>query len=174
MFNLEELCKNAHEARLKVGIMDTDLKNQILEDAADALVRHEEEILKANAIDVKNGEENHMSEGLLDRLRLNHDRIADMASGIRQVASLDDPIGEMLSMKKRPNGLIIGKKRVPIGVIGIIYEARPNVTSDAFSLCLKSGNCVILKGGKDAINSNMAIVKALKEALEKMEEKNNG
>ena len=167
MFNLEELCKNAHEARLKVGIMDTDLKNQILEDAADALVRHEEEILKANAIDVKNGEENHMSAGLLDRLRLNHDRIADMASGIRQVASLDDPIGEMLSMKKRPNGLIIGKKRVPIGVIGIIYEARPNVTSDAFSLCLKSGNCVILKGGKDAINSNMAIVKALKEALEK-------
>ena len=167
MFNLEELCKNAHEARLKVGIMDTDLKNQILEDAADALVRHEEEILKANAIDVKNGEENHMSAGLLDRLRLNHDRIADMASGIRQVASLDDPIGEMLSMKKRPNGLIIGKKRVPIGVIGIIYEARPNVTSDAFSLCLKSGNCVILKGGKDAINSNMAIVKALKEALAK-------
>lgn len=167
MFNLEEICKNAHEARLKIGIMDTDLKNQILEDAAEALLIHEEEILAANAIDVKNGKENNMPAGLLDRLSLNHDRLASMADGIRQVASLDDPIGEMLSMKKRPNGLIIGKKRVPIGVIGMIFEARPNVTSDAFSLCLKSGNCVILKGGKDAINSNIAIVKALKEALVK-------
>lgn len=167
MFNLEEICKNAHEARLKIGIMDTDLKNQILEDAAEALLIHEEEILTANAVDVKNGKENNMPAGLLDRLSLNHDRLAGMADGIRQVASLDDPIGEMLSMKKRPNGLIIGKKRVPIGVIGMIFEARPNVTSDAFSLCLKSGNCVILKGGKDAINSNIAIVKALKEALVK-------
>ncbi len=167
MFNLEEICKNAHEARLKIGIMDTDLKNQILEDAAEALLIHEEEILTANAIDVNNGKENNMPAGLIDRLSLNHDRLAGMADGIRQVASLDDPIGEMLSMKKRPNGLIIGKKRVPIGVVGMIFEARPNVTSDAFSLCLKSGNCVILKGGKEAINSNIAIVKALKEALVK-------
>ena len=165
MFKLEELCRNAHEARHKIGIMDTDLKNQILEDAAEALLRHEEEILAANAIDVKNGVEANMPAGLLDRLRLSHERLTDMAIGIRQVAALNDPIGEMLSMKKRPNGLIIGKKRVPIGVIGIIYEARPNVTSDAFALCLKAGNCVILKGGKDAINSNIAIVKALKEAL---------
>lgn len=167
MFNLEEICKNAHEARLKIGIMDTDLKNQILEDAAEALLIHEEEILTANVIDVNNGKENNMPAGLVDRLSLNHDRLAGMADGIRQVASLDDPIGEMLSMKKRPNGLIIGKKRVPIGVVGMIFEARPNVTSDAFSLCLKSGNCVILKGGKEAINSNIAIVKALKEALVK-------
>ncbi len=167
MFNLEEICKNAHEARLKIGIMDTDLKNQILEDAAEALLAQEEEILAANAIDVNNGKENDMPAGLIDRLSLNHDRLAGMADGIRQVASLDDPIGEVLSMKKRPNGLIIGKKRVPIGVIGMIFEARPNVTSDAFALCLKTGNCVILKGGKEAIHSNIAIVKALKGALVK-------
>lgn len=167
MFNLEELCKNAYEARIKIGILDTDLKNKILEDAADALLAHESDIIEANAIDMQNGKDNNMPQGLLDRLLLNHDRIEGMADGIRQVASLDDPIGEVLSMKKRPNGLIIGKKRVPIGVVGIIFEARPNVTADAFALTLKSGNCVILKGGKDAIHSNIAIVKALKEALVK-------
>lgn len=165
MFNLEELCKNAYDARLKIGILDTDLKNQVLEDAAKALLMHEADILAANMIDVENGKANQMPAGLLDRLTLNHERLEGMADGIRQVAALDDPIGEMLSMKKRPNGLIIGKKRVPIGVVGMIFEARPNVTSDAFSLCLKTGNCVILKGGKDAIHSNIAIVAALKEAL---------
>lgn len=162
---LEELCKHAHDVRLKVGTLDTDIKNKVLEAAADALLRNETEILAANAIDVEEGRNNHMPEGLIDRLTLNHDRLEGMADGLRQIAGLDDPVGEVLSMKKRPNGLIIGKRRVPIGVIGMIYEARPNVTSDAFGLCFKTGNCVILKGGKDAIHSNIAIVKALKQAL---------
>ena len=106
-----------------------------------------------------------MPEGLIDRLLLTESRIEGMAEGLRQVAALDDPVGEVTGMKKRPNGLLIGQKRVPLGVIGIIYEARPNVTADAFALCFKTGNVVILKGGSDAINTNIAIVKALKKAL---------
>lgn len=166
--DLEELCKRAHDVRIKAGMLDTKVKNETLNKAADALLAHETDILAANAIDVKNGQERNMPAGLLDRLTLNHDRIAGMADGLRQIAKLDDPIGEVLSMKKRPNGLMIGKKRVPIGVIGIIFEARPNVTSDAFGLCFKSGNCVILKGGSDAIHSNIAIVSAMQEALREM------
>ena len=166
--DLEELCKRAHDVRIKAGMLDTKVKNETLNKAADALLAHETDILAANAIDVKSGQERNMPAGLLDRLTLNHDRIAGMADGLRQIAKLDDPIGEVLSMKKRPNGLMIGKKRVPIGVIGIIFEARPNVTSDAFGLCFKSGNCVILKGGSDAIHSNIAIVSAMQEALREM------
>lgn len=165
MVNLEELCKNACEVKNQIGMLGCDSKNRVLMSAADMLLKQEKEILEANAIDVENGKKNQMPEGLLDRLTLNHDRIQSMADGLKQVAALDDPIGEVLSMKKRPNGLIIGKRRVPIGVIGIIFEARPNVTSDAFGLCFKTGNCVILKGGSDAIHSNIAIVKALKAAL---------
>ena len=104
---------------------------------------------------------------LLDRLLLTEARIAQMAEGLRQVAALDDPIGEVLGMKKRPNGLMIGQKRVPLGVVGIIYEARPNVTADAFALCFKTGNVVILKGGSDAIHSNIAIVETIRKALAK-------
>lgn len=167
--NLEELCKKAHDVRTKVGMLDAEIKNRTLCKAADALLAHEEEILLANGKDMENGRKNHMPEGLLDRLALNHDRILGMADGLREIAKLDDPIGEVLSMKKRPNGLIIGKRRVPIGVIGIIYEARPNVTADAFGLCFKSGNCAILKGGSDAIHSNIAIVSAMREALFSME-----
>ncbi len=167
MMNLEELCQHAHEVRLSVGMLDADVKNKVLEDAADALLEQEAEILAANAQDVENGRANHMPEALVDRLSLDHDRLEAMADGLRQIAGLDDPIGEVMSMKKRPNGLIIGKRRVPLGVIGMIFEARPNVTSDAFGLCFKTGNCVILKGGKDAIYSNIAIVKALKQALQK-------
>ena len=166
--DLEELCKRAHDVRIKAGMLDTKVKNETLNKAADALLAHETDILAANAIDVKNGQKRNMPAGLLDRLTLNHDRIAGMADGLRQIAKLDDPIGEVLSMKKRPNGLMIGKKRVPIGVIGIIFEARPNVTSDAFGLCFKSGNCAILKGGSDAIHSNIAIVSAMQEALREM------
>ena len=166
--DLEELCKRAHDVRIKAGMLDTKVKNETLNKAADALLAHETDILAANAIDVKNGQERNMPAGLLDRLTLNHDRIAGMADGLRQIAKLDDPIGEVLSMKKRPNGLMIGKKRVPIGVIGIIFEARPNVTSDAFGLCFKSGTCAILKGGSDAIHSNIAIVSAMQEALREM------
>lgn len=165
MIELEELCKNAHDARIKVGMLESEIKNKVLNRAAECLLESEEDILKANQIDVANGKERLMPEGLIDRLTLNHERLEGMADGLRQIAMLDDPIGEVLSMKKRPNGLIIGKRRVPLGVIGIIFEARPNVTSDAFGLCFKTGNCVILKGGSDAINSNIAIVKALKQAV---------
>ncbi len=167
--SLEQLCERAHKDRIRVGMLDAEVKNQTLMKAADALLAHEEEILKENEKDLERGRQNHMPAGLLDRLALNHDRILGMADGLRQIAALDDPIGEVISMKKRPNGLIIGKRRVPIGVIGIIYEARPNVTADAFGLCFKSGNCAILKGGSDAICSNKAVVAAMKEALCEMQ-----
>ena len=131
-----------------------------------ALVAHTDEIIRESEKDLARGRENHMPEGLLDRLMLTPSRMEQMAEGLRQVADLADPIGEVLSMKKRPNGLMIGKKRVPLGVVGMIYEARPNVTVDAFALCFKTGNAVILKGGSDAILSNIVIVSVLQEVLE--------
>ena len=140
-------------------------KNMGLEEAARALLEGEDEILAANEEDCEKAASNGMSQGLLDRLRLTPARINSMADGLLQVASLEDPVGEVLSMKKRPNGLMIGKKRVPLGVIAMIYESRPNVTSDAFGLCFKSGNAVILKGGSDALRSNQAIVRCLREGL---------
>ena len=124
-----------------------------------------DELIKANAVDVENGKKNNMPEGLVDRLLLTPERIQGMAEGLQQLVALEDPIGEVTGMKKRPNGLLIGQKRVPLGVIGIIYEARPNVTADAFGLCFKTGNVVILKGGSDAIHSNEAIVKCIRETL---------
>lgn len=165
---LKEICKKAKEVAGTVGILDTDTKNQALLAVAQALVDNAESILSENEKDLENGRKNHMPEGLLDRLALSKERIAQMAEGLTQIAGLDDPIGEVLSMKKRPNQLMIGKKRVPLGVVGIIYEARPNVTADAFGLCFKTGNVVILKGGSDAIHSNIAIVKVIRETLEKL------
>ena len=162
---LEQLGKNAKEAEVILRNLDTEKKDQVLEKVADSLVVHTEELLAANAIDVENGRKNQMPEGLVDRLMLTGDRIKGMAEGLLQVAALEDPIGEVTGMKKRPNGLMIGQKRVPLGVIGIIYEARPNVTADAFALCFKTGNAVILKGGSDAIHSNLAIVKCIRKAL---------
>ena len=165
MTDLEKICADAYEARVKIGTLDTDIKNKVLNDAADNLLKAEEEILEANKRDVATAEENMKAKSMIDRLSLDHDRLLGMADGLRQIAKLADPIGEVMSMAKRPNGLIIGKRRVAIGVVGIIFEARPNVTSDAFGLCFKTGNCVILKGGSDAINTNISIVKALKKAL---------
>ena len=162
---LEKLGQNAKNAEVILRNLSTNDKNRTLETVAQALVDHTEEILEANALDVENGKKNQMPEGLIDRLMLNADRIEGMADGLRQLVGLEDPIGEVTGMKKRPNGLLIGQKRVPLGVIGIIYEARPNVTSDAFGLCFKTGNVVILKGGSDAIHSNTAIVKCIREAL---------
>lgn len=162
---LLDICKQAKKIAPKIGILDTNTKNQTLLTVADFLVKEQNFILDANKIDIENGKKNHMPEGLLDRLLLTEVRIAQMAEGLRQVAALDDPIGEVLGMKKRPNGLMIGQKRVPLGVVGIIYEARPNVTADAFALCFKTGNVVILKGGSDAIHSNIAIVAAIRKAL---------
>lgn len=162
---LESMCQKASECKAFVGKLDSDEKNKVLSDAADLLINNEEIILKANAEDIKNAQKKGMEAGMVDRLTLTTARIKDMAEGLREVAHLSDPIGEVLSMSKRPNGLIIGKRRVALGVVGVIYESRPNVTCDAFGLCFKTGNCVILKGGSDAIFSNKAIVGVLKQAL---------
>ena len=163
---LETLGRNAKEAEIVLRNLDTAKKNQVLEAVADSLVADSKALLTANAIDVENGWKNQMPEGLVDRLMLTEARIASMAEGLRQVAALEDPIGEVTGMKKRPNGLLIGQKRVPLGVIGIIYEARPNVTADAFALCFKTGNVVILKGGSDAIHSNTSIVDCIRRTLD--------
>lgn len=162
---LEELGKRAKEVSRVLGTLTVEEKNRGLAAAAKALLDRKTEILAANEKDMAHGREMGMNQGLLDRLSLNEARIQAMADGLLEIRKLDDPVGEVLSMKKRPNGLMIGVKRVPIGVIGIIYEARPNVTSDAFGLCFKTGNAVILKGGSDAIHSNEAIVRALREGL---------
>ena len=163
--NLTEIGKRARTAEPSVRKLTTAQKNQLLLAAASALVRQSGRILDANAKDMEQARANHMAQGLQDRLLLSADRIEGMAEGLRQVAALDDPVGEVTGMKRRPNGLLIGKKRVPLGVIGIIYEARPNVTADAFALTFKTGNVVILKGGSDAIDSNRAIVDVLRETL---------
>lgn len=162
---LLDICKQAKAIKGNIGILDTNTKNKVLSKVADALVKDSAYILTENEKDLKNGRSNGMAEGLLDRLMLTEDRVEQMAEGLRQIVALDDPIGEVLSMKVRPNGLKVGKKRVPLGVVGIIYEARPNVTADAFGLCFKTGNVVILKGGSDAINSNIAIVNVIRKAL---------
>lgn len=162
---LQEIGQKAKEVSHVLGILGTEEKNQGLRAVADALEAGQEAILAANEKDMEEGRNNGMSQGLLDRLKLTPARIKGMADGLRKVADLDDPVGEVLSMKKRPNGLMIGQKRVPLGVIGMIYEARPNVTADAFGLCFKSGNAVILKGGSDAISSNKAIVEAIHKGL---------
>ena len=164
--DLELLCKNACTAKMVLGRLSTGEKNSVLIKVADALVANADDIIAANAIDVENGKANGMPQGLIDRLMLTKARIEDMALGLRQVADLPDPIGEVTDMSKRPNGMIVGKRRVPMGVIGIIYEARPNVTSDAFGLCFKTGNAVILKGGSDAINSNKKIVEVIRNTVE--------
>ena len=166
---LEILGKNAVDAENILRNLSTNKKNQILRQAAEQLVKDTDKILAANAIDVQKGRENQMSEGLVDRLMLDAERIKGIGEGLCQVAVLDDPIGEVLGMKKRPNGLLIGQKRVPLGVVGIIYEARPNVTADAFALCFKTGNAVILKGGSDAIHSNQAIVESIRKVLARNE-----
>jgi glutamate-5-semialdehyde dehydrogenase len=157
--------EKAKKASYRLANLSTNEKNEGLVKIADLLVEKEKEILAANAVDVENAANKGVSKAMLDRLSLNEKRIAAMAEGVRQVASLPDPIGEVVSMCKRPNGLQIGQQRVPIGVIGMIYEARPNVTIDAAVLCLKSGNTVILRGGSEAIHSNKAIVAVVHEAL---------
>ncbi len=165
MEQIEVLGKRAKEAAKELAALDTYKKNRALNFVADALEFCEEEILESNEIDLENGRKNGMSKAMLDRLALTSERIKNMAEGIRQIVQLEDPIGEVLSMKKKENGLMIGQKRVPLGVIGIIYESRPNVTADAFALCFKAGNAVILRGGKDAIHSNRAILEVIQGAL---------
>lgn len=165
IIDLEEIGKKAQMVSRKLGILGCEEKNRGLLMAAQALLDGQGEILAANQEDMDRAKAQGMSQGLLDRLKLTPERIQGMAGGLRQVAALEDPVGEVLSMKQRPNGLMIGQKRVPLGVIGIIYEARPNVTADAFGLCFKTGNAVILKGGSDALLSNKAVVACLKRGL---------
>ena len=162
---LTEMGKRAKKAASVLNTLGSTEKNEGLLAASRALLDRMEEIEAANAKDMELAKSRNMSQGLLDRLALNPARIQAMADGLKEVAALEDPIGEVLSMKTRPNGLVIGKKRVPLGVVGMIYEARPNVTADAFGLCFKSGNAVILKGGSDALYSNQAIAEALREGL---------
>ena len=162
---LDEIGMYAMAAKPHMQLLGTTKKNQALEAVANALNEKADYLIAENEKDMQAGKEAGMHQGLLDRLLLTKDRIAQMAEGLIQIAGLEDPIGEVLSMKKRPNGLLIGQKRVPLGVVGIIYESRPNVTADAFGLCFKTGNVVVLKGGSDAMHSNIAIVKVIREAL---------
>ena len=157
--------QNAKEASYILSNLSTTRKNEALESMAKKLLEKSDYIINANKKDLEEAKLKGMSESMLDRLSLNEDIIKGMADGLRDVINLNDPVGEVLGMWNRPNGLQIGQKRVPIGVIGIIYEARPNVTCDAAGLCLKTGNAVILRGGKEAINSNIAIIETLREGL---------
>lgn len=163
--DLLQLCTDAKSASRLAAKLGTNEKNEALLALAKNLVAASSDIIAANKVDVEEAVANGMSQALLDRLTLTEARIEGMAEGVTQVASLPDPIGEVLSMWTRPNGLKIGQQRVPLGVIGIIYESRPNVTVDSFALTFKSGNAVILRGGSDCIHSNLALVKVIKETL---------
>lgn len=162
---VKELCKRARAAEKFLSAADADMKNTALLYMAKGLLDDEEEILAANMTDLEKGRENGLSEGLLDRLMLNDDRLTSMSEGMVEITRLDDPVGRTLDSFERPNGLKISKISVPIGVVGIIYEARPNVTADAAAICLKAGNTVVLRGGKEAINSNIAIANSMRKSL---------
>lgn len=165
---MTEFEKNLYNAKTFLADADEELKNKALLSIANDLIARQSEIISANKTDIENGRKNGLNEGLIDRLTLGKDRIEAVAEGVRQVAQLDDPCGKTLETVTRPNGLVIKKVSVPIGAIGIIYEARPNVTADAAALCIKSGNAVVLRGGKEAINSNIAISYIMRDAVEKV------
>ena len=166
----EQIIKQAEKAKsasLKMANISTKKKNKALYSIAEGLVERTEEILAANKKDMEKAKKQNLSKAFLDRLSLNKDRIKGIAEGLKEVAKLADPIGDILEMNRRPNGLQIGKMRVPLGVIGIIYEARPNVTVDAAALCLKSGNSVILRGGSSAFNTNKKLTEIISENIQK-------
>ena len=163
--NLEAKGKAAKQASYRLAYTSTDIKNQALNNIASDLLDRQDEILSANKIDYDNGQKSGMGVALLDRLMLDATRLKAIAADTRTVAGLADPVGETFEMRILRNGLQVGKRRVPLGIIGAIYESRPNVTVDISALCLKSGNCVILRGGKETINSNTAIVKVIQEAI---------
>lgn len=165
MDSVELIGKRAKAASKKTAVLTTVERNNALRSVGDALIKHSDEIMEANRIDIENARANGMKPALLDRLSLNGKRIKGMVEGLLQVADLEDPIGEITHMKKRPNGLMIGYQKVPLGVVAIIYESRPNVTVDAFSLTFKSGNAVILRGGSDCINSNIKLVDIIRDSL---------
>lgn len=165
---MQQLGKQARSASRVIAAANTGLKNSALLAIADALDSERDALLAANAIDMAQGEANNLDSALLDRLTLDDKTINGMIEGLQQVAALPDPCGEVSDMNYRPSGIQVGKMRVPLGVVGIIYESRPNVTIDAASLCLKSGNATILRGGKEALNSNKAIAECIKQGLEKV------
>lgn len=166
MTDLKCMGERAVAAKYQLAALDRAKKDKALLAAAKALQDSAEKILAENEKDLEEGRRNGMHPGLLDRLALSKARIDAMAEGLYQIADLPDPVGEVMETIERPNGLVISKRRVPMGVIGIIYESRPNVTADAFGLCFKTGNAVILKGGRDALHSNAAIEKVLRAAME--------
>lgn len=165
MDSIELIGKKSKAASKITAQMTTNEKNNVLRHVGGAILKNSEEIKKANEKDVENARANGMKPALLDRLTLTDERIRSMVDGIIQVADLDDPVGEITHMKTRPNGLMIGYKKVPLGVVAIIYESRPNVTVDAFALTFKSGNAVILRGGSDCINSNIKLVEVIRDTL---------
>ena len=173
MKSLEEILKKVKDSTKVLNVMSSKEKNRILYEVADALEYHQDDIIQANKEDIGNAKKIGMKESLIDRLKISESRVKGMADGLREVAALADPIGETIEGRKLENGLEILKRRVPLGVIAIIYESRPNVTVDAFGLCFKTGNATILKGGSDAINTNIAIVKVIKETLKKLDVSEN-
>ena len=164
---IRNIAVDARQASYAMARLSTGAKNELLIDMAESLVAHAAEIIEENRKDLETGEKNGLSAAMLDRLMLDSARVKGMADAIREVAALPDPVGEVTGMWKRPNDLMVGKMRIPLGVVGIIYESRPNVTSDAAVLCLKSGNAVVLRGGSEAIHSNLAVARCLQEVLAK-------
>lgn len=165
--DIKEIGIRAKEAKAVLGVAPTSAKNEALNFIADALLENANHIIAENTKDLEAAKADGMADSMLDRLALNEKRIKDMAKGAREIAAADDPVGRVISGNTRPNGLRLKKVAVPLGVIAVIYEARPNVTADAAALCLKSGNAVILRGGKEAINSNKAIIRVMKDAVQK-------
>ena len=166
MSQLKEQARRAKEASYQLSLAGVSQKNEALFNISKNLIKYKDYILAENEKDLAHAEENGVKPTMLDRLRLTEQRIEDMAEGVRQVIALQDPVGEVINMTERPNGLVIAKKRVPLGLVGIIYEARPNVTVDAVCLTLKTGNATLLRGGKEALCSNLALVKVMQEAIE--------
>jgi len=165
---VREMAGRAKKASCQLAQLSAAVKDKALLEMAKNLERHQEQLIQENQKDLASAEKNHLTSSLIDRLKLTPPVIRGMAEGLREVARLPDPVGEVVKMWKRPNGLMVGRMRIPIGVIGIIYESRPDVTADASALCLKSGNSVILRGGSEAFHSNQAIGKVLRQVLLKM------
>ncbi len=163
---VEEMCKNAREAARRLATASTEAKNRALTRMAEEIEARQQAITRANARDLEAARQAGLSAAMIDRLTLSPAVLASMAQGLREVAALPDPVGEVTGMWRRPNGLLVGRMRIPLGVIGFIYESRPNVTTDAAGLCLKSGNAVVLKGGKEAIHSNLALAEIIRDVLQ--------
>lgn len=165
---VQTIAQNARTASIRLARLSTDLKNKMLLEMANALEQNSSQLIAENAKDLAAGKEKGLSNAMLDRLMLDQQRIKTMADALREVAALPDPVGELTRSWRRPNGLTVGKMRIPLGVIGIVYESRPNVTADAAALCLKSGNAVVLRGGSEAIHSNLAIADTLQQVMQQM------